>query len=235
VYCSESGEFVIPTRKLTLREAIAEDRAMMNSLYRWIPIFTVTAMCLVTAACSADSDTDETASDQAASEYGTDGAVEPTEGPGEDEMAEGGDEPATAETGGEHDEAGEGREAGEHAGSESGGEHGGGEHDEGGAGEGEESGVYVGVTKTWDSEQNGARLVLKFYPDRGVFFGTVENTTGGMLCAVRGEVHLDSGTELGPTERMDVEPGQTVEVALSTGGKAFESWTAHSEMSACGG
>jgi hypothetical protein len=62
----------------------------------------------------------------------------------------------------------------------------------------------------------------------------VENTTENRLCAIRVEVHLDSGTELGPTARVDLPAGQTTDVNLPTEGEAFESYTAHPEMSPCG-
>jgi len=108
------------------------------------------------------------------------------------------------------------------------------EHSEGGeGGEGEESGVYIGVGDTWDVTRRGARLVLAFDPDSGAFKGRVVNTTESTLCAVRVEVHLSTGTELGPTSRTDVPAGQTISVALSTGGEEFETWTAHPEVSAC--
>ena len=123
-------------------------------------------------------------------------------------------------------EEGEGEE-GEHS---EGGEHG----EEGEGGEGEESGEYLGRDETWDATRRGARLTLSFDPARGVFAGTVENTTEATLCAVRIEVHLAGGPELGPTERTDLEAGQSVAVELSAGGESFESWTAHPEMSACG-
>ena len=130
-----------------------------------------------------------------------------------------GDEPAEPEEGeggGEHDEGEEG-----------------GEHDEGGASESEESGEYVGRADTWDVVRRGARLVLAFDPSVGAFTGRVENTTESMLCAVRVEVHLSTGTELGPTERTNLPPRQSAEVRLPTGGEAFATWTAHPEMSAC--
>jgi hypothetical protein len=76
---------------------------------------------------------------------------------------------------------------------------------------------------------------LAFHPASNAFVGTVENTTRQMLCAVRVEVHLSTGTELGPTERTDLLPGATTAVRLSTGGAAFDSWTAHPELSACSG
>lgn len=118
------------------------------------------------------------------------------------------------------------------------GEHeGDGAHEEGAheEGEGEESGEYIARDDTWDATRRGARLVLTFDPASDAFVGRLENTTRSMLCAVRVEVHLSSGTELGPTERTDVAVGQSVEVELPTAGEAFESWTAHPEFSGCPG
>jgi hypothetical protein len=135
---------------------------------------------------------------------------------------------------GEHGDEGEG---GEHARSEGGGEHGdegeGGEH---GSEEGEEeAGVQIGLGETWDATRRGARLILSFDPASNAFVGTVENTTRQTLCAVRVEVHLSTGTELGPTERTDLPVGETTAVELPTGGEAFDSWTTHPEMSPCQG
>ena len=140
-----------------------------------------------------------------------------SEGTAEQASSEAG-EHATAESGGEH--------SGEHAG-----EHGEAGHDE----EGEESGVYIGKGETWDVVRRGARLALTFDPASNAFVGTVENTTAATLCAVRVEVHLSTGTELGPTPRTDVESGQKIDVRLSTEGAAFDTWTAHPELSPCGG
>ncbi|WP_420461584.1 hypothetical protein [Candidatus Palauibacter sp.] len=50
---------------------------------------------------------------------------------------------------------------------------------------------------------------------------------------MRVEVHLSTGTELGPTERTDLAPGGSTAVEMAAGGEAFERWTAHPEMSAC--
>ncbi len=109
-----------------------------------------------------------------------------------------------------------------------------GEHDEGGE-EGEESGVYVGLQDTWDATRNGARLVLSFDPASNAFVGTVENTTRQTLCAVRVEVHLSTGIELGPTERIDLPSGETTVLRLPTEGEDFGTWTAHPEISSCTG
>ncbi len=139
-----------------------------------------------------------------------------TEAVGERTSAEGAGEHASAEGGGEHGEGGEG------------GEHGSG-------GEGEESGERIGREDTWDATRNGARLILLFDPASNAFVGTVENTTRRMLCAVRVEVHLSTGTELGPTARTDLPAGETTAVELPTGGRFFNKWTAHPEMSPCTG
>ncbi len=168
---------------------------------------------------------------RAAGESGTsaDAALEPA-------SAEGTGERASAEGGGEHERAEGG---GEHARAEGGGEHGeegGGEHGEEGSGkEGEEAGERIGRHDTWDATRRGARLVLSFDPAVNAFVGTVENTTRQTLCAIRVEVHLSTGTELGPTGRTDLPAGETTAVELPTGGRFFNKWTAHPEMSPCTG
>ena len=125
------------------------------------------------------------------------------------------------EGGGEHD--GEGREGeGEH-----------GEGHEEGPGEGEEGGEYISVNEGWDRTRNGARLTLVYDPGYEVFMGRVHNTTDATMCAVRVEVHLDSGVELGPTERADVPAGQSIPVELPASGQSFDRWTAHPELSRC--
>lgn len=170
-------------------------------------------------------------------------------GGGSEEAADsGGDEPgermdageqAEGEEGGEHGEGGEGGEGGEHGEGGEGGEHAegdehgkGDEHGEGG--EGEEGGEYIARSDTWDATRRGVRLTLVFDEEKGAFVGAAENTTEGTICAVRVEVHLAGGPELGPTERRDLGPGESAAVELSAGGEDFESWTAHPETSACG-
>lgn len=145
------------------------------------------------------------------------GAGESAEGGEAGEHAEGGE-------GGEHDEGAEHGEGGEHAEGD--------EHGEGGE-EGEESGEYIGRTDSWDATRRGIRLTLSFNEERGAFAGTVENTTDDTVCAVRVEVHLAGGPELGPTERQDLGAGESAAVELSAGGEDFENWTAHPETSAC--
>lgn len=120
-----------------------------------------------------------------------------------------------------------GREGrGEHAGGEGRGEHGGRTGGEGG----EEGGAYLAkMTRQDELFANGARLVLQFNPNTNVFAGSVTNTTTTTLSQVRVEIHLDNGTELGPTKRVDVGPGQTIPVELGTFGEEFSSWVSHPE------
>ena len=180
-----------------------------------IPFALAIAISLVVAGCSADS----SSGDDTAAGSSPESASDATDTENEDAY-----EPAPGE--------GDAGAREDHARSEGGDEHREGvEHD----GEGEESGVYIDTRETWDAVRRGVRLVLKFYPDRGVFFGSVENTTKAMVCAVRAEVHLDSGIELGPTEATDLEAGQQLEVVLPTEDAAFETWTAHPEISSCAG
>ncbi len=129
---------------------------------------------------------------------------------------------------GEHAEEGrEGRgELGEgHEGREGSGEEGG-EHGEGG---GEEGGIRMAIDATWDNSRNGAHMVIAYDASTQSFKGVVENTTQQVLVDVRVEVHLSNGTELGPTRRIDLEPGQKMDVELSAAGERFRWWTTHPE------
>ncbi len=215
---------------------------MRKSRIQRLRIVAALTLSVGVIACSAETRSD--AGQAGESVMADAGEEEPanTEGPGEHsgseargESSEGGGEHARAESRGEHERpaaesehgpAGEGEhgEEGEHAGEEGG-------HDEGG----EESGVYIARHATWDVVRRGARLVLSFDNSSGSFRGTVENTTGSRLCAVRVEVHLSSGTELGPTPHTSLPTGETLEVELDAEGEAFDTWTAHPEMGSCGG
>ena len=216
---------------------------MKTSSGRWLASVAVTLWSFGFTACSADpgADADVAAESAMADEVAAEPAPSDVSGEevsagasGEEASSEGDGEHATTEGRGEHGDEGEG---GEHARSEGGGEHDeegeGGEH--GSGEEGEESGVQIELEETWDATRNGARLILKFDPASNAFIGTVENTTQQTLCAVRVEVHLSTGTELGPTARTDLPAGEMTAVELPTGGEAFDTWTTHPEMSRCEG
>lgn len=118
-------------------------------------------------------------------------------------------------------------------GAESGGE----EHGNEGSGNGEsgeESGTQYAKTDTYDETRNGARLVLNYDSETQAFTGTVENTTNETLDQVRVEVHLSNGTELGPTEPSDLEPGASMAVTLSAEDEEFDTWGAHPEVGESG-
>lgn len=102
-------------------------------------------------------------------------------------------------------------------------------HDEHGA-EGEESGTYLALDRTYDEVRHGARLILRYDAEASAFVGTVQNTTDATLPMVRVEVHLSNGTELGPTTPTDLAPGATIDVKLPAAGQSFTGWTAHPEV-----
>ena len=130
---------------------------------------------------------------------------------------------STAMIGGEHGGSG-GEGAGEHGGS---GSEGSGE----GSGGGEEgSGAMLAPDQTFDMVRSGARLVLNYDAASNAFTGTVENTTNSVLTQVRIEVHLDNGTELGPTPRIDLAPGEAAAVNLVSTQASFNGWVAHAEV-----
>ena len=104
----------------------------------------------------------------------------------------------------------------------------GGEH----AGGGEEgSGAMLAPDQTFDMVRGGARLVLGYDAASNAFVGTVENTTHNVLTRVRIEVHLDNGTELGPTTPVDMAPGQVMRVNIPATAAPFTGWVPHAEVS----
>jgi len=127
----------------------------------------------------------------------------------------------------EVEQAGEG-ERGEHAG-ERRGEH---EGEGGESGEGEEAGPRLAKNGIHDEVRKGIRLILSFDSESSSFIGTVENVTEKTVSKVRVEVHLSNGTELGPTNPIDLAPGKKVDVGLSAEGQSFEWWKAHAEAGA---
>jgi hypothetical protein len=182
---------------------------------RLLPILAALLVSLGITACVGESQSDADATGQAemAAESG-----EEREGSGEHSEGE-----EVRESEGEH--GGEGEE-GEHGGEEAG-------HGEGGE-EGEEPGIYIAQGDTWDMTRRGARLVLSYNAQRDAFVGRVENTTDARMCAIRVEVHVGGGPELGPTARTDVPAGEAIDIVLSAEGNAIKTWTAHPELSACG-
>ena len=88
--------------------------------------------------------------------------------------------------------------------------------------------------ETFDTVRGGARLILSYDAPSNSFKGTVENTTDGVLDAVRIEVHLSNGSELGPTTPTDMAPGEMIAINLPASQASFTGWTAHAEVGAGG-
>lgn len=189
--------------------------------------FVVMLALLAASGCGDPPESSARESMQAAPEQEpSDATMAPETGSGQVEGAEvaGEHREGGEEGGGEHGEGGEHEGDHEHSGVGEGGGHG---------EEGEESGEYIGRTQSRDAMRGGIRLTLLFDEAQNAFTGTVENTTRTTICDVRVEVHLSNGTELGPTERMDLDPGESAATLLSSEGEAFERWTAHPETSPC--
>ena len=129
-------------------------------------------------------------------------------------------------TGDSESETRSGETAGEHG---SGGE-GGTEGAEGGGGGEEGSAVMLAPDETFDAVRGGARLIMGYDPAANSFTGTVANTTDNPLTRVRIEVHLDNGTELGPTTPVDLAPGEVMAVNLPSTQASFTGWVAHAEV-----
>ncbi|MCG8608473.1 hypothetical protein MJD09_26230 [bacterium] len=95
--------------------------------------------------------------------------------------------------------------------------------------------MQLANTESYDAVRNGVRLVLAYDQTSSSFIGTVENMTDQSITAVRVEVHLSSGTELGPTPRLTLTAGQKESVKLSAAGQSFDWWKAHAESGEGGG
>ena len=133
--------------------------------------------------------------------------------------------------------SGEGSEGagGEHgSGGEGAGGEGGGEGSEGSSGAGEEGGMALALDETFDTIRNGVRLVMSYDAATNLFSGTAENTTNQVIQAVRVEIHLSNGIELGPTTPTDLQPGESIPVELAGSSQPFDGWTPHAESGPIG-
>ena len=103
-------------------------------------------------------------------------------------------------------------------------------------GEGTEGGGAntLAPDETFDTVRGGARLILNYDAPSNSFKGTVQNTTNRVLDAVRIEVHLSNGSELGPTTPTDMAPGEVIAINLPATQASFTGWTAHAEVGAGG-
>ena len=101
-------------------------------------------------------------------------------------------------------------------------------------GEPGESGTQYGLTDTARESRSGVDLVMTYDQPNERFNGTVTNTTSATVAAVRVEVHLSNGVELGPTPRVDLAAGQVESVTLDASGQTFTRWSVHVELGSGG-
>ena len=101
-------------------------------------------------------------------------------------------------------------------------------------GGGEEANLLLSLNEGYDDIRYGARLILVYEPRSNSFVGTVENTTSSILRQVRVEVHLSNGVELGPTDSVDMQPGEIIQIVLEATSESFTTWTAHPEVGGSG-
>ena len=96
---------------------------------------------------------------------------------------------------------------------------------------GEEGGTMLALDETFDTVRKGAHLVMSYDAKANAFTGTVTNTTDATLELVRVEIHLSSGTELGPTTPKDLAAGASMDVRLDPPkGEQFDGWVPHAEV-----
>ena len=95
--------------------------------------------------------------------------------------------------------------------------------------EGEESGKKFIKSEVCKEVKKGTKLHLEYDESASAFLGTIENVSTKVIKKVRVEVHLSNGIELGPTKKVDLVPGEKVDIKLSAKDQLFEWWTTHAE------
>ena len=98
-----------------------------------------------------------------------------------------------------------------------------------------ESGVRWNADQTATDTRRGVDLVIRYDASSRRFSGTVTNTTGATVTAVRVEIHLSNGTELGPTPRVDLAAGAKQAVTLDASGQNFDWYSVHVEIGSLSG
>lgn len=93
----------------------------------------------------------------------------------------------------------------------------------------EESGKKLSPTETYDHVHKGVRSVLAFHNASSSFLGSLENTTNKTIKSVCVGILLSNGTELGPTEPMDLAAGEKAGIKLEAVGQVFTWWKPHIE------
>ncbi len=101
--------------------------------------------------------------------------------------------------------------------------------------ESEEGGQRYQLVETARQTRSGVELIMSYDSGQQRFTGTVTNTTNATAPAVRVEIHLSNGMELGPTPHSDLAAGGKQTVELDARGQSFDWWSVHVEMGGGGG
>lgn len=96
--------------------------------------------------------------------------------------------------------------------------------------EGEEDGTQYTKADICNVTKHGVNLTLSFRAEENAFVGKVKNVSTKTVDDVRVEVHLSNGTELGPTKRVDLAPGEEIAIHIPAGTNEFETWSTHAEV-----
>ncbi|MCY4562894.1 MAG: hypothetical protein OXE40_00260 [Gammaproteobacteria bacterium] len=126
-------------------------------------------------------------------------------------------------SGGEHGAGGEGAEGSE-GGSEGGGE------------SGDEASPPISIDDPYADTIGGQAFEFAYETGTRLFRGTVRNTSAGLICDSRTEIHLGTPMgviELGPTIPEDLEPGDELNVVMYQDGPDPDTYILHPEASPC--
>ena len=143
----------------------------------------------------------------------------------------------TSGEGGSEGSEGTGEGSGEHgSGGESSGEHGSEGSGESGGESGAESNSAIPVDQVATGTFNSLDFYIAYDPTTNAFRGVVTNNTNQTVCGSRLEIHMSANgqvIELGPTIGLDLAPGETLDVVLSTAPITPDTYSLHPESSPC--
>ena len=112
----------------------------------------------------------------------------------------------------------------------------GGEGSEGGGESGEEANPSIPIDRPYAGENAGQTSDFAYDTGTGLFQGTVENTSTGLICDSRTEIHLGAAlgvVELGPTIPEHLAPGDVLYVVMYQDGPEPHTYILHPEASPC--
>ncbi len=97
-----------------------------------------------------------------------------------------------------------------------------------------EGGTRYALSQAAAETRSGVILIIRYDAEKKTFVGNMANTTDAIAPGARVEVHLSNGTEIGPTPKIDMRPGQVSPVTLDASGQTFTWWSVHVELGASG-